>query len=85
MNEYPLSRQIFETAKKHAERLQAARVTRIHLVAGESSGVEAESIRFYFNLVAKDSPCDGAELVITAGEGREFSVESVEVEGLANL
>lgn len=52
---------IIEAAAKYAG---GAKVTKIALVIGEASGVAAESIELYFDIIAEDTPCAGAELTI---------------------
>jgi hydrogenase nickel incorporation protein HypA/HybF len=51
---------VLEQARKHGAR----QVHRIVLRVGSLSGVEPEALRFAFDIVAKDTPADGAVLVI---------------------
>ena len=54
------------------ERMDGATVTAIELEIGKLSGVEPDSVRFCFELVAGGTALDGARLDIVepAGEGR---------------
>ena len=46
------------------------RVTRVFLEIGRLAGVEAEAMRFAFDVGTRDSVAEGAELVIEETEGR---------------
>ena len=46
------------------ENLRRARVARVNLTVGKLSAVVSDSLRFCFNVAAKDTPLDGAELFI---------------------
>ncbi len=65
MHEYPYALRIIEVAAEHAQKAGAARVTRIRLTVGESSGLMAESIALYFELISEGTLCEGASLEIT--------------------
>ena len=64
MHEYPITEQIVKIALNHLKDTDAKRVTAIHLVLGENSGIVAESIHMYFDLIAEGTPCSQAEIVI---------------------
>jgi len=51
---------VLEQARAHGAR----KVHRIVIRVGALSGVEPEALRFAFDIVARDTPADGAELVI---------------------
>ena len=61
MHEYALARHIVEIAASYAK---GAKVNTVSLVAGEDSGVLAESIKLYFDLIAEDTVCEGAVIEI---------------------
>ena len=61
MHEYALAKSILQTAAEHA---QGAKVKKIQLVIGESSGVMGESIRMYFDIFAENTPCEEAAIEI---------------------
>jgi len=113
MHELSVVESMVAVVLKHAEKNKASKVTKINLVLGEASTVMEEPVRFYFELLAKDTIAEGAELsfrrppltstcrdcgnefkviefdficpkcespeteIIT---GREFQVESIEIE-----
>jgi hydrogenase nickel incorporation protein HypA/HybF len=62
MHEYPVTEQIIKIASEKAKENKALRVTRINLVVGEASGFIGESIQMYFDILAKDTICEGAVL-----------------------
>ncbi len=119
MHELAITQSMLEVALKHARQAGAQRIGRIHLVVGDLSGVVGESVQFYFDIISRGTPAEGAELAFrrvpagfrcracgaeyeprsqaeaaelawacpSCGEvrpevtgGREFMVESIEVE-----
>ena len=67
MHEYSLTRNIIETAVRHAKSAahgkdECVNVKKITLVIGEDSGVSGESIELYFDIIAEGTPCEGAVL-----------------------
>ena len=65
MHEYPITEQIVKMALNHLEESGAQKVTSIHLVLGENSGIVPESIHMYFDLIAEGTPCSQAEIEIS--------------------
>ncbi|BBO83595.1 putative hydrogenase nickel incorporation protein HypA [Desulfosarcina ovata subsp. sediminis] len=65
MHEMGIAMQIAEiaTASIPAD-MQGARVQRVNLKVGKLSAIVADSLRFCFDLVVKETPLEGAELVI---------------------
>lgn len=64
MHELSVVESMVSVVLKHAEQNKASRVTKINLVLGEASTVMEEPIRFYFELIARDTIAKGAELSI---------------------
>lgn len=62
MHELPMAQEILEIVLEHAARAGATRVTDIHMVLGELSGVVDECIGFYWDLLSADTPAAGARL-----------------------
>ena len=46
------------------EEMAGSRVVRVHLRVGKLAAVVSESLRFCFDVVAKETPAEGAELAI---------------------
>ena len=61
MHEYSLAQSIIHSATHHA---CGAKVLKIELVIGESSGILGESIRMYFDIFAESTLCEGATIEI---------------------
>ena len=64
MHEYAIAREIINMAGRHAEQNGAVKVVKINLVSGEYSGYVAENIALYFDIIAENTICEGAELSI---------------------
>jgi hydrogenase nickel incorporation protein HypA/HybF len=62
MHEYALTERIVRIALETAEKQNAARVSAVTLVIGETSGVIAESVQMYFDLIAEGTKAEGARL-----------------------
>lgn len=62
MHELPATQSILEISLRHAKEANAKRVTDIHLVIGQLASLVDDSIQFYWDIVAKDSPAEGATI-----------------------
>lgn len=62
MHELPVTESILEIASKHAANAGALRVTGINIVIGQLSSIVDDSIQFYWEILAKNSLCEGAVL-----------------------
>lgn len=63
MHELPVVLDIVRVMDEEAAKSEFKKITRINLIIGELSSVVSESVQMYFEIVAKDHPCEGAELV----------------------
>ncbi len=70
MHEYPITEQIVKIACRRAEEAGAKAVKAVRLVVGEQSGFIGESIAMYFDLIAKGTLCEGAEISFTPVRAR---------------
>lgn len=83
MHELSVVESMLGIVLRHAERNRATSVTRINMVLGRMSSVMEEPIRFYFEIIGKDTIAEGAELCFKRTEliarcgscGNEFQVE----------
>jgi hydrogenase nickel incorporation protein HypA/HybF len=65
MHEMGIAMEIVDIAKASIPAdMQGAKVQRVNLQVGKLSAVVADSLRFCFDLVIKETPLEGAELVI---------------------
>ena len=64
MHEYPITKRIIEIAEQFAKENNADEVKQINLVVGDYSGYVASSIDLYFGIIAEDSICKNARLII---------------------
>jgi hydrogenase nickel incorporation protein HypA/HybF len=64
MHELPITQGILDLVLEHAARAGGGRVTDVHVVAGELSGVVDECIVFYWDLISEDTIAERARLHI---------------------
>jgi hydrogenase nickel incorporation protein HypA/HybF len=62
MHELSATQSILEISLRHAKQANAARITDIHLVIGQLATLLDDSIQFYWDMIAKDTPAEGATL-----------------------
>jgi hydrogenase nickel incorporation protein HypA/HybF len=62
MHEYSITQSLLELALAKANEAKASRITRINLVIGEMSGVVAECVQTYFDLLSRETIAAGAGL-----------------------
>jgi len=83
MHEMSVVESMMGVVLRHAEQNRASRVTKINLVLGEVSSVMEEPIKFYFDILSRETITEGAELVFRRTAlmarcsqcGGEFKVE----------
>lgn len=64
MHEFPITEHIVKLASEECEKAGGTRVKSVKLVCGDYCGYVPESIHMYFDVIGKDTPCDGAEIII---------------------
>lgn len=81
MHELSIATAVIDTTLKHAD---GRKVSSVSVRAGRLRQVVPESLRFYFEIVARDTPCEGARLDLIESEawlrcqqcGHEWELES---------
>ena len=63
MHELAVTQSILEIALRHAQAAGAQRILSVNLVIGELTGFVDDSIQFYFDFLAKDTPAQDARLI----------------------
>jgi hydrogenase nickel incorporation protein HypA/HybF len=64
MHEMGIASSVLEAVHKELRRYPGQRATKVGLRIGEFAGVDAESLRFCFDVLARDSPLDPLALDI---------------------
>jgi hydrogenase nickel incorporation protein HypA/HybF len=62
MHELPVTESLLKTALQHADKASAKRITDLHIVMGDLASMVADSIQFYWDIIAKDTLAEGANL-----------------------
>jgi hydrogenase nickel incorporation protein HypA/HybF len=62
MHELPITESILDIAVKHGQQANATRVKDLYLVIGQLSSIVDDSIQFYWDIISKDTICEGAIL-----------------------
>jgi hydrogenase nickel incorporation protein HypA/HybF len=65
MHESSLARQVLAAVLDRARREGATRIRAIRGWIAETEALSPESVRFHFDLLAKGTPAEGAELTLT--------------------
>ncbi len=80
MHEMGIASSILDAVQKELPRYPGYRVAKVLVRIGEYAGVDAESLRFCFDAIVKDSPLAPLELGIEARGGDELDLGSLELE-----
>jgi hydrogenase nickel incorporation protein HypA/HybF len=60
MHELAVTENLLNLALRHAEQASARRVTDLYMVIGELTTIVGDSVQFYWDIVSKGTPCEGA-------------------------
>lgn len=63
MHELPATQGMLDVALEAASDAGVGRITEIHLVVGELTSIVDDSVQFYFDILARDTPAAAAVLV----------------------
>lgn len=64
MHELSIMDSVLEIATRRAAECEATRIHRIVLRIGDVSGVSLDALMFAFEILTRDTPAEGAELVV---------------------
>jgi hydrogenase nickel incorporation protein HypA/HybF len=84
MHELSITENILEIACRHGKQADASRVTGINILIGRLSSIVDDSVQFYWDIISKDTPCEGARLnfervparLLCLNCGREYTLEA---------
>lgn len=62
MHELAVTESILNIAVRHAEQVQAKRVTDLYLVIGRLSSIVDDSVQFYWEMLTEGTLCEGSKL-----------------------
>jgi hydrogenase nickel incorporation protein HypA/HybF len=62
VHELSITQGVLETVLRHAKQAGAARVTGVHIVFGELSGISPDSVRFFWNAISGGTIAENAAL-----------------------
>lgn len=65
MHELSVTQSIVDLVLEEAEKRNVNKVTKVNIVIGELTGLEGESIRFYFDVLSENTVIHDAELNFT--------------------
>ncbi len=65
MHELTVTQSILDIALRHAREADAERVTGLHLVIGHMASIVDDSVQFYWDIISKGTPAEGAKLYFT--------------------
>ena len=62
MHELPVTQSILEIVLRHAREAGAKKISDLYLVIGQLASIVDDSVQFYWDIVSKDTPAEGARL-----------------------
>ena len=63
MHELSITHSLLNLALSHAETAGAKKIIRLNLVIGQMSNIVDESVQFYWDTIAQNTPAEGATLI----------------------
>lgn len=62
MHELSITESILNAAVSHAQKADAKKVTDLYLVIGALSSIVDDSVQFYWDIISKNTICEGSQL-----------------------
>lgn len=62
MHEMAITQSVLDIALDHAQRVGATRITDLNLLIGQFSSIVDDSVQFYWDIISKGTPAEGAQL-----------------------
>ncbi len=62
MHELAVTESILEISLRHANEVNAQRITNLYLVIGQLASIVDDSVQFYWDIISKGTIADGSEL-----------------------
>ena len=69
VHEGSITTQIVESVLKEVEQRKAKKVVEVNLIIGSLTFLNPEQVRFWYEMLTKDTILEGSKLVIEEGEG----------------
>jgi len=63
VHELSVTQSLVDMVLEEAQKREIKKVTKVTIVIGELTGLESESIQFYFGVLSENTVAEGAELV----------------------
>jgi hydrogenase nickel incorporation protein HypA/HybF len=62
VHELPVTESILEIALRHGKQAGGERITHLHIVIGQLASIVDDSVQFYWDILARGTPAEGAQL-----------------------
>lgn len=80
MHEMGIASSVLEAVHRELHRYPGQRATKVGVRVGQFAGVDAESLRFCFDVLAKDSPLAPLKIEIETSPGDELDMAYLELD-----
>jgi Zn finger protein HypA/HybF involved in hydrogenase expression len=81
MHEASLIEDLVKTMRERIQNIEGkGRLTKVYVNLGKESHVSEDILRFWFENFAKETELEGVSLEIFLKDGREITIDSVEIE-----
>jgi len=74
MHELPVTQEMFSLVMKYAEENNAKKISSVSLKIGALSTIIPENVKFYFEILSKNTIAEGAELVFEKEKSKAYCI-----------